>query len=131
MGYNIHSIFPLQKLVSHVLHVPMNRIVARVKRMGGGFGGKESRGILTSLPVAFAAHKLNRPIRIMLDRSEDMVMTGTRHPFLIKYKLAASKDGVMLGAIVNIYNNAGYSMDLSGHVSYIINSYDRLFLFHV
>ncbi|KAL0831376.1 hypothetical protein ABMA28_002200 [Loxostege sticticalis] len=106
----------IAKLVSHVLHVPMNRIVARVKRMGGGFGGKESRGILTSLPVAFAAHKLNRPIRIMLDRSEDMVMTGTRHPFLIKYKLAASKDGVMLGAIVNIYNNAGYSMDLSGHV---------------
>ncbi|XP_063822618.1 xanthine dehydrogenase [Ostrinia nubilalis] len=106
----------IAKLASHVLHVPMNRIVARVKRMGGGFGGKESRGLLTALPVALAAHKLNKPVRLMLDRDEDMVMTGTRHPFLIKYKLAASKEGVMLGAIVNIYNNGGYSMDLSGPV---------------
>ncbi|CAK1600926.1 unnamed protein product [Parnassius mnemosyne] len=104
------------KLTSHVLHVPMNRIVARVKRMGGGFGGKESRGILVSLPVAFAAHKLNRPVRCMLDRDEDMQMTGTRHPFLIKYKVAATKEGKLIGAVVNIYNNAGYSIDLSGPV---------------
>ncbi|KPI92785.1 Xanthine dehydrogenase [Papilio xuthus] len=106
----------IAKLASHVLHVPMNRIVARVKRMGGGFGGKESRGILTSLPVAFAAHKLNRPVRCMLDRDEDMQMTGTRHPFLIKYKVAATKEGKLMGAIVNIYNNGGYSIDLSGPV---------------
>lgn len=99
----------------------MNRIVARVKRMGGGFGGKESRGILTSLPVAFAAHKLNRPVRCMLDRDEDMQMTGTRHPFLIKYKVAATKEGKLMGAIVNIYNNGGYSIDLSGPVSVKVN----------
>ncbi|CAH0750288.1 unnamed protein product [Diatraea saccharalis] len=104
------------KLTSHILHVPMNRIVARVKRMGGGFGGKESRGILTALPVALAAHKLQKPVRCMLDRDEDMLMTGTRHPFLIKYKVAASKEGKLMGAIVNIYNNGGYSMDLSGAV---------------
>ncbi|CAH0406917.1 unnamed protein product [Chilo suppressalis] len=104
------------KLTSHVLHVPMNRIVARVKRMGGGFGGKESRGILTALPVALAAHKLQKPVRCMLDRDEDMQLTGTRHPFLIKYKVAATKEGKLMGAIVNIYNNGGYSMDLSGAV---------------
>lgn len=95
----------------------MNRIVARVKRMGGGFGGKESRGMLISLPVALAAHKLNRPVRCMLDRDEDMQMTGTRHPFLVKYKVAATREGKFVGAIVNIYNNGGYSMDLSGPVS--------------
>lgn len=95
----------------------MNRIVARVKRMGGGFGGKESRGILVSLPVALAAHKLNRPVRCMLDRDEDMQMTGTRHPFLIKYKVAATKEGKISGAVVNIYSNGGYSIDLSGPVS--------------
>ncbi|XP_068632356.1 xanthine dehydrogenase isoform X2 [Battus philenor] len=106
----------IAKLTSHILHIPMNRIVARVKRMGGGFGGKESRGILTSLPVAFAAHKLNRPVRCMLDRDEDMQMTGTRHPFLIKYKVAATKEGKLMGAVVNIYNNGGYSIDLSGPV---------------
>ncbi|CAG9578686.1 unnamed protein product [Danaus chrysippus] len=104
------------KLASHVLHVPMNRIVARVKRMGGGFGGKESRGMLIALPVAFAAHKLQRPVRCMLDRDEDMQMSGTRHPFLIKYKVAVTKEGKMMAADVNIYNNGGYSFDLSGPV---------------
>ncbi|KAJ0175481.1 hypothetical protein K1T71_008640 [Dendrolimus kikuchii] len=106
----------IAKLVSHILHVPMNRIVARVKRMGGGFGGKESRGMLVALPVALAAHKLNRPVRCMLDRDEDMQMTGTRHPFLIKYRVAATKGGKLMGATVNIYNNGGYSIDLSGPV---------------
>lgn len=106
----------IAKLVSHILHVPMNRLVARVKRMGGGFGGKESRGMLVALPVALAAHKLNRPVRCMLDRDEDMQMTGTRHPFLVKYKIAVNKGGKIVGAIVNIYNNGGYSIDLSGPV---------------
>ncbi|XP_064072025.1 xanthine dehydrogenase-like [Vanessa tameamea] len=104
------------KLTSHVLHVPMNRIVARVKRMGGGFGGKESRGMLVPLPVALAAHKLQRPVRCMLDRDEDMQMSGTRHPFLIKYKVAVTKEGKILAADCNIYNNAGYSIDNSGPV---------------
>ncbi|XP_041988686.1 xanthine dehydrogenase [Aricia agestis] len=106
----------ITKLVSHILHVPMNRIVTKVKRMGGGFGGKESRGMLISLPVALAAHKLQRPVRCMLDRDEDMQMTGTRHPFLIKYKVAFTKEGKIMGARVNIYNNGGYSIDLSGPV---------------
>ncbi|CAH0702363.1 unnamed protein product [Spodoptera exigua] len=106
----------IAKLISHILHVPMNRIVARVKRMGGGFGGKESRGMLVALPVAFAAHKLQKPVRCMLDRDEDMMMTGTRHPFLIKYKVAVTQEGKLMGAQVNIYNNGGYSIDLSGPV---------------
>ncbi|XP_026315872.1 xanthine dehydrogenase isoform X3 [Hyposmocoma kahamanoa] len=106
----------IAKLVSHILRVSMNRIVARVKRIGGGFGGKESRGILVALPVALAAHKLNRPVRCMLDRDEDMQMTGTRHPFLIKYKVAATKEGKIMGAVVNMYSNGGYSIDLSGPV---------------
>ncbi|CAF4893179.1 unnamed protein product [Pieris macdunnoughi] len=106
----------ISKLASHVLHVPMNRIVAKVKRMGGGFGGKEARGMLIALPVAFAAHKLQKPVRCMLDRDEDMLMTGTRHPFLIKYKVAVTKEGKIMGAKVDIYNNGGYSLDLSGPV---------------
>lgn len=115
------SVLLFQKLVSHILHVPMNRIVARVKRIGGGFGGKESRGILIALPVALAAHKLNKPVRCMLDRDEDMQITGTRHPFLIKYKVAATKEGKIMGAVVNLYSNGGYSIDLSGPVSMNLN----------
>lgn len=55
--------------------------------MGGGFGGKESRAPIIALPAALAAHRLQRPIRCMLDRDEDMMITGTRHPFLGHYKV--------------------------------------------
>lgn len=85
--------------------------------MGGGFGGKESKAAMIALPVAFAAHKLNRPVRCMLDRDEDMVMTGGRHPFYYKYKTAFNDDGKLLGLEVSIYHNCGYSADLSMAVS--------------
>lgn len=109
----------IQKLVAHVTGLPAARISARVKRMGGGFGGKESRGMLVALPVAFAAHRMNRPIRCMLDRDEDMMITGTRHPFLFKYKVSFNNDGKITGCYIRIYNNAGYSHDLSHAVSHI------------
>lgn len=70
-----------------------------------------------ALPVALAAHRMNRPIRCMLDRDEDMMITGTRHPFLIKYKVSFNNDGKMTGSKIKIYNNAGYSLDLSHSVS--------------
>ena len=107
----------IQKLVSHVTGLPASKVVVKVKRMGGGFGGKESRGMLVALPAALAALKLNRPVRIMLDRDEDMQITGTRHPFLCKYKASATKEGKLTGCDVQIYNNAGYSFDLSTSVS--------------
>lgn len=103
----------VQKLTSHVLEIPASRVTTKVKRMGGGFGGKESRGMLVALPVALAAFRLNRPVRCMLDRDEDMAITGTRHPFYFKYRAAADRTGRLLACDVEIYNNAGYSMDLS------------------
>lgn len=81
----------IQKLVAHVCSMPISKVATRAKRMGGGFGGKESRGMLTALPVALAAHRMNRPIRCMLDRDEDMQVTGTRHPFYNKYKVSFNK----------------------------------------
>ncbi|KAL0116975.1 hypothetical protein PUN28_010089 [Cardiocondyla obscurior] len=103
----------IQKLISHVLNIHSNRINVRVKRIGGGFGGKESRSLLLAIPVAFAAHRLQRPVRCMLDRDEDMMITGTRHPFLFKYKVGFDNNGLIKVARVHIYNNAGYSRDLS------------------
>lgn len=100
-----------QSVVAKVLGVPKNRVVVRVKRMGGGFGGKESRSTILSTVVAVAADKytlrvgegnclvsefphcspacvrLKRPVRCMLDRDEDMLSTGGRHPFYGKYKV--------------------------------------------
>ena len=55
---------------------------------GGGFGGKETRFYMLSVPVAVAAHKLQCSVRAMLDRDEDMLMTGNRHPFYAKYKVS-------------------------------------------
>jgi xanthine dehydrogenase/oxidase len=75
-----------QMTVAKVLGVPANRIVARTKRMGGGFGGKETRSVYLSCAVAVAASKLGRPVRVMLDRDEDMISSGGRHPFYAKYE---------------------------------------------
>lgn len=103
----------IQKLAASVLEIPVNRVVARAKRLGGGFGGKESRGTLVALPVAFSAYKLGRPVRLMLDRDEDMMITGTRHPFYFKWKVSFTKIGEITGIDIEIYNNAGCTMDLS------------------
>lgn len=107
----------IQKLVAHVCAMPLSKVQVRVKRIGGGFGGKESRTMLVALPVALAAHRMNRPIRCMLDRDEDMQITGTRHPFYNKYKVSFNKDGKITGCRIEIYQNAGYSIDLSLSVS--------------
>ncbi|XP_044734531.1 xanthine dehydrogenase isoform X2 [Chrysoperla carnea] len=106
----------ISKLIAHFLGIPINRINTKLKRMGGGFGGKESRGALVALPAALAAFKLNRPVRCMLDRDEDMLITGGRHPFYFKYKIGFTKEGKLIACECEIYNNAGYSFDLSTSV---------------
>ncbi|XP_053996533.1 xanthine dehydrogenase [Hylaeus anthracinus] len=103
----------IQKHVAHALNIHANKVVIRVKRLGGGFGGKESRASVLALPVAFAAHRLRKPVRCMLDRDEDMMISGTRHPFYFKYKVGFDGTGLIKVLQVFIYNNAGYSRDLS------------------
>lgn len=93
-----------------------SRVVCRVKRMGGGFGGKETRSVWLSSIAALAAVRLGRPVRSFLDRNEDMWATGGRHPFLGKYRVGATRDGRIIAADVHLYSNAGYSLDLSGAV---------------
>ncbi|MED6259817.1 hypothetical protein ATANTOWER_000009 [Ataeniobius toweri] len=102
-----------QSLVANALGVPANRVLVRVKRVGGGFGGKESRTTMLSTVVAVAANKLKRPVRCMLDRDEDMLITGGRHPFYGKYKVGFLQTGKVVALDVAFYGNAGNSMDLS------------------
>ena len=66
---------------------------------------------------------LGKPVRCMLDRDEDMMMTGTRHPFLFRYKVGFTKNGVINGIEIYNYSNGGYSMDLSMAVSIEKESY--------
>lgn len=118
-----------QEFVSAVLGVPSNRVNARVKRMGGGFGGKESRSIPFAVYTAIAARKEKRPVRIMLSRDEDMILSGQRHPFQARWKVGVSKKGKLIALEADVYNNAGFSQDMSGAVmdrcmTHIDNSYE-------
>ncbi|GFO34572.1 xanthine dehydrogenase/oxidase-like [Plakobranchus ocellatus] len=103
----------VQEKIAIVLGLPSNKIVVRTKRMGGGFGGKETQSALSAVPCAVAAHKLQRPVRCVLDRDEDMVTTGNRHPFLAKYKVGFSPDGKLHALDLELYSNAGNSLDRS------------------
>ena len=102
--------------VAKVLDVPVNRVSCRVKRLGGGFGGKETRTFQICIAIAVAAKKTQKPIRCMLDRDEDMISTGQRHPFLFKYKVGFKKDGRICAADIKAYSNAGNFLDLSASV---------------
>eukprot|EP00094_Tigriopus_californicus_P013136 TCALIF_12703-PA protein Name:"Similar to XDH Xanthine dehydrogenase/oxidase (Gallus gallus)" AED:0.07 eAED:0.07 QI:278/0.8/0.66/1/1/1/6/364/1546 len=102
-----------QECVAEALGVDMNKVVCHVRRLGGGFGGKETRCVPIALGCAFVAQKMRRPTRVMLDRDEDMVMSGHRHPFLAKYKVGFNNDGTIKALDLDLYNNAGYTMDLS------------------
>uniref|UniRef100_A0A182F4M3 Xanthine dehydrogenase n=1 Tax=Anopheles albimanus TaxID=7167 RepID=A0A182F4M3_ANOAL len=103
----------IQMHVAHSLGIPASKVVSRVKRLGGGFGGKESRAAIVAIPVALAAYRLGRPVRCMLDRDEDMAISGTRHPFYFHYKVGVGKDGKLVAGDFRSYNNGGHSMDLS------------------
>lgn len=96
--------------------VAANKVNVRVKRMGGGFGGKESRPVLLSSAVALAAKKTGRTVRYMLTREEDMLTMGQRHPFLGRYKIGVNKDGKIKALDCDLFNNAGWSFDLSAAV---------------
>lgn len=88
----------------------------RVKRLGGGFGGKETRAVQLSSIIALAAHKTRRPVRCMLTREEDMIISGQRHPFLGRWKVGVNKDGKIQALDIDIFNNGGWSWDLSAAV---------------
>jgi len=85
----------------------------RVKRLGGGFGGKETDNIWLSCAVAAAAKKMGCAVRCALDRDEDMISTGTRHGFLAKYKVGFTKIGKILALDVELFSNGGNSDDIS------------------
>lgn len=106
----------VQQKVAKVLGISANRVVCRAKRLGGGFGGKETRSLFTTFPAAIAAYKLNRPVRMMLDRDEDMLVTGGRHPFLFHYEVAFDNNGRINGCDIKAYSNGGYSLDYSSLV---------------
>ena len=85
-----------QKDIASVLGVAQNKVHIKTKRLGGAFGGKETSNVIPAVAAAVAAVKFNRPIRIALERDEDMLHTGTRHPSQFHYKIGFNKDGKVI-----------------------------------
>ncbi|KAL3701831.1 hypothetical protein R1sor_019853 [Riccia sorocarpa] len=102
-----------QKVVAHALGLPMNKVVCKTKRIGGGFGGKETRSTAVNAAAAVPAYLLNRPVKLTLDREIDMIVTGQRHAFLGKYKVGFTKEGKVLALDLELFNNGGNTLDLS------------------
>ncbi|WP_347266507.1 xanthine dehydrogenase molybdopterin binding subunit [Paracoccus sp. (in: a-proteobacteria)] len=107
----------VQHMVSHALGVPSNAVVVNVRRMGGGFGGKESQMNLFATIAAVAAKKLGRPVKIRPDRDDDFQITGKRHDFVVDYKVGYDDSGRIQAVDADFYARCGFSSDLSGPVT--------------
>ncbi len=103
----------IQHKVAEALGVPMNAVRVETRRMGGGFGGKESQGNSLAVASAVIAMRLNRPAKMRYDRDDDMVITGKRHDFRIKYKAGFDQTGRLQSVIFEQFARCGWAMDLS------------------
>jgi xanthine dehydrogenase large subunit len=106
----------MQHLVAHALRLHAHDVHVECRRMGGGFGGKESQSALFACVAAVAANKLKRPVKLRLDRDDDFLVTGRRHCFWYEYEVGYDDDGRVLGAEITMVSRAGHSADLSGPV---------------
>ncbi|MFT3776731.1 MAG: xanthine dehydrogenase molybdopterin binding subunit [Ottowia sp.] len=106
----------MQHLVAHALGVPAHAVLVECRRMGGGFGGKESQSALFACVAAVAARLLQRPVKLRLDRDDDFLITGRRHCFWYEYEVGYDDEGRVLGAAVTMVSRAGHSADLSAPV---------------
>ena len=106
----------MQHLVAHCLGLRSHQVQVECRRMGGGFGGKESQSALFACVAAIAAKKLGRPVKLRLDRDDDFMVTGRRHCFHYEYEVGYDDDGRILGAELTMVSRAGFSADLSGPV---------------
>jgi xanthine dehydrogenase large subunit len=96
-----------------MLNLDDNAVTVEIRRMGGGFGGKESQATQWAAIAALGAWKTGRPCKMRLDRDDDMIMTGKRHDFRVDYAAGISRDGALRGVDVTLSARCGYSEDLS------------------
>ena len=106
----------MQHLVAHALGRPAHAVQVECRRMGGGFGGKESQSALFACVAAIAATRLKRPVKLRVDRDDDFLITGRRHCFHYQMQVGFDAEGRILGAALTMLSRAGHSADLSGPV---------------
>ena len=103
----------VQHLVAHVLSVPQNAIEVVTRRMGGGFGGKETDSSQLACVCAIFSKKTKRPVKARLSRRDDILLTGKRHDFVANYEVGYSDEGLIQGINIDLAARCGYSLDLS------------------
>src|SRR5690606_11841244 len=106
----------MQHIVARALGCDSHAVRVVCRRMGGGFGGKESQSALFACVAAVAAARLGRPVKLRLDRDDDFMVTGRRHCFSYEYEAGYDDQGRLLGLDVTLVSRAGHSADLSGPV---------------
>ncbi|MCV2364787.1 xanthine dehydrogenase molybdopterin binding subunit [Paucibacter sp. DJ1R-11] len=106
----------MQQLLSHALGWASHQVQVQCRRMGGGFGGKESQSALFACVAGLAASRLRRPVKLRLDRDDDFMITGRRHGFDYRWDVGFDEEGHILGAEVELISNCGHSADLSAPV---------------
>jgi xanthine dehydrogenase large subunit len=107
----------VQHWVAHALGLDNHAVRVECRRMGGGFGGKETQAGHMAVWAAIAAHKLRCPVKLRLDRDDDFMVTGKRHPFWYEYTVGFDDDGLLQGLQLVMAANCGFSADLSGPVA--------------
>ena len=103
----------VQTLVAEVLGIPFNLVCVEVRRMGGGFGGKESQAAPWACLAALMARKLGRAVKLRLPRVQDMMLTGKRHPFFAEYSAGFDDLGRIASVLAQLHGDCGCSPDLS------------------
>jgi len=103
----------VQHICARLLGCDFNRVTAVVRRLGGGFGGKESNASWVAGAAALAAHHTGKPVKLRLPREIDMVATGKRHPFLYRYTVGFDGEGRVLALDAMLAADAGWSLDLT------------------
>ncbi len=103
----------VQRAAAKVLGLTMSKVEVDVLRVGGGFGGKEDQATTWGCLAALAAFKLNKPVKLILPRQDDMRMTGKRHPYSSDFKIGLTDEGKILAYEVTFYQNSGAASDLS------------------
>jgi len=106
----------MQHTIAHALGWHSHQVQVVCRRMGGGFGGKESQSAVFACVASIAAAKLGRPVKLRVDRDDDFLITGRRHGFEYDYEVGYDEQGRVLAAEITMVSNAGWSADLSGPV---------------
>ena len=107
----------IQHWVAHALGLANHAVKVECRRMGGAFGGKETQSGHMAVWSAIAANKLRRPVKLRMDRDDDFMVTGKRHPFAYDYTVGFDDSGLITGLKLMLAANCGFSADLSGPVA--------------